>query len=118
MITTHYLAIRLMQITRKDNPNGSMEFNMQLYMKTIKTTSNVSPILIGERSSLTSKFQWTCFFSIFPISTTKASFFVFSNFVEINIKLYFIHITIVEVGTEFRSSRTNNAMTHVLVSEC
>ena len=115
MIPTRYLAIRLMQITRKDNPNGSMEFNMQLSMKTIMNASNVSSILVGWRSSLSSKFQCTSFFSNRPICTTKASFFVFLNFVEINIKLHFIHITTVEVGFEFWSSRTNNAMTHVLV---
>jgi hypothetical protein len=58
-------------------PNGSMDFNMQLYMETIGSAYDVPPIMAGWRSSLRSKFQWMCFFSNFPICTTKMSFVFF-----------------------------------------
>jgi hypothetical protein len=79
----HYLAKRPVQLTRNDNPNGSMEFNMQLYMETIKNASHVSHVLIGWRSSLSSNFQWTCFFSKFSYLHNKNKKIDFPNFVGI-----------------------------------
>lgn len=56
VITMHYVATKNMQLTRKYIPNGSLDFNMQLYMGTIENASNVSPIMVRWRSLLSSKF--------------------------------------------------------------
>lgn len=62
-----------------------MEFNMQRYMETI---GNASPILASWRSSLSSKFRWTCFFSN-VFMHNKCGICVFPSFAGIEHKATF-----------------------------